>query len=243
MFSAVRPLSTTRCSTLRYNKVVKDFNSIQRGYIIKYGFEHLLNIPEHLNIPLELTQWIIDHITGGRCFKHKSKTIRFNKEMVNIIFGFSSGTIPFVFESDDPEVVAEVQEIRKKYLDVDGKLPIKKLVSVMLADDSEGGFIRSFVLFFISIILCPLTYNFVNPKYLFTLNDVSSIPNLDFGSLCIDHLFTEIDKFHDKVFDVDTVAEYNRSLWIGGFLPVLSVSRLIFLLHLHHKHFCLHPPH
>ena len=42
----------TRCSTLRYNKVVKDCNPIQRGHIIKYGLEHLLNIPEHLYIPL-----------------------------------------------------------------------------------------------------------------------------------------------------------------------------------------------
>ncbi|KAM0825586.1 hypothetical protein ACQ4PT_069458 [Festuca glaucescens] len=39
----------------------------------------------------------------------------------------------------------------------------------------------------------------------------------------------QIDKFHDKVFDVDTVAEFNRKLWVGGCLPLLTIVYMDFL--------------
>ncbi|KAM0854487.1 hypothetical protein ACQ4PT_050412 [Festuca glaucescens] len=148
--------------------------------------------------------------------------------MVNIVFALPSGNVPFVLESNDPDIVDDVQELCSKYLE-NGKIPMEKLLKVMLADFSEDGFIRSFVLFFISTILCPLTYNSVNPKYLYTLRDGSVIPNLDYGPLCLSHLFNEIDKFHKKVFEVDIVAEYNRNLWVGGCLPLLTIVYMDFL--------------
>jgi hypothetical protein len=71
---------------------VKQFVHVQLGYITKYGLDPLLNVPDHLKVPIPLTQWIVDRIPyGGWCFKHKSKSINFHKDMVNIVFGLPSG--------------------------------------------------------------------------------------------------------------------------------------------------------
>lgn len=227
---AVRCKATirSRFSTLQYNNVVSKFNEIQRGYIISNGFPFLLNIPEHLMVPMPLTQWIIDHISYGcdGIFRHKSKSFRFYKDMVNAIFGFDYGSRPFEFGSSDPDVVAEVELLEARYT-VNGKIPVTKVVTEMLADNTEAGFMRGFIMFFVTTILCPRTQNFVNPKLLFSLRKVSHIRKLDYGSYCYDHLFTELDKFKDKVFLPVRSTDYNRILWVGGCLPVLTVSNTV----------------
>ena len=227
---AVRCAATirSRFSTLRYMKVIKRMNPIQRGHVIRNGFSFLLQLPEHLMIPMTLTQWLLDHISYDGVFQHKSKTFVFNKEMINVIFGFDDGHIPFVFNSDDPAVIEEVNVIRAKY-GASSELSMERLVSIMLGDNTEVGFMRSFILFFISTILCPLTYNGVNLKYLFSLRDVSQFRNLNYASLCYDHLFTEVEKFKEKRFDVVNSSDYNRRLWVGGCLPVFGVSNSVVL--------------
>ena len=116
-----------------------------------------------------------------------------------------------------------MNELRAKY-GASGHISMDRLVSVMMGDNSEAGFMQSFILFFISTILCPLTYNGVNLKYLFSLRDVSQFRNLNFASLCYDHLFSEIDNFKERQFNVVNSSDYNRKLWVGGCLPVLGVS-------------------
>jgi hypothetical protein len=48
-------------------------------------------------------------LVGVVFLRKKSKPIVFNKDMVNNIFGFGSGSEPFVFSSDDPVVIKEVK--------------------------------------------------------------------------------------------------------------------------------------
>jgi hypothetical protein len=105
---------------------------------------------------------------GRGLFQKKDKKIKFSKEMVNCISGFSSGSIPFVFESADLLVKEEVKGLSKKYL-VNGQISMKKLVKALLEDKSEVGFMRSFILFMIATILCPRTYDSLSSKYLYSL--------------------------------------------------------------------------
>ena len=63
--------------------------------------------------------------------------------------------MPFIYDSDDVDVLAEVYALRCKYYDSKGRMSMKKLRSVMLSDETEEGFMRSFLFFFISCILCP----------------------------------------------------------------------------------------
>jgi hypothetical protein len=96
---------------------------------------------------------------------------------------------------------------------------MKKLVKALLEDESELGFMRSFILLMIGTILCPRTYDSLSPKYLFSLLDSSNFCKLDYGALCISHLESEIDTWRDKVFEPVDVAEYSRLLPLGGCLP------------------------
>lgn len=110
--------------------------------------EALLHMPYHLSIPMNLLEWLDQHI-GGTVprFRHKDKVIEITKDMVDKIFDFPGGTVPFVFSSDDPQVKAHVAELRSKYTDYRNKIPINKIEEVMLADESEEGFMRSFAFF------------------------------------------------------------------------------------------------
>jgi hypothetical protein len=149
--------------------------------------------------------------------------------MVNCVFGFSPGSISFVFDSLDPLVKAHVKSISAKYL-VHGQISMKKLVKCLLDDNTKVGFMRSFVLFMIGIILCPCTYDSLSPKFLFSLLNVDDIPNLDYGSLCIKHLRVEIENRLDKVFGSDDMEVYNQTLYIGGYLPLVAVSLPLFFV-------------
>ncbi|KAE8767185.1 hypothetical protein D1007_61490 [Hordeum vulgare] len=79
-------------------------------------------MPCHLIIPMNLLEWLVQHIFGNvePYFKHKNKVIKITKDMVDKIFDFPGGTVPFVFSSDDPQVKSEVSELRSN---VDYSLP------------------------------------------------------------------------------------------------------------------------
>jgi hypothetical protein len=126
-------------------------------------------------------------VSSTGVFRHKNKTIILNKAIVDKVFGFpTSGTVPFALGSNDPGIVSEVEELCKQYLK-GNNIPVKHLEGILLGTHDEVVFVRTFIWYFITIVLCPATYNFVNSKYLFSLldNDIPNVKNLDLGSLCL----------------------------------------------------------
>ena len=207
---------------------MKKFSDIQLGHVRKYKLEHLIHMPVKLKIPMNLLEWIDQHMFGSKepCFKHKNKTIKITKDMVNKIFDFPGGTEPFVFSSDDPQVKAEVTQLRNKYIDHRNKMPINKVEDVMLSDETEDGFIRSFTFYFLSSILCPASYCFGNMKFLYSLRDVSAIPSLDFGQLALDFMREESERHFEMIMNRPSVEEMNKPSYIGGCLPIWGVSSI-----------------
>jgi hypothetical protein len=99
-------------------KVVKKFNPIQRSFISKHDLDNLLKLPDHLMVPMNLLQWLAGHTSHGEAkfLQHKEKIIHFNKDIVDKVFGFPSGSKPFVMESTNPDIVSEVEGIHSRYL-------------------------------------------------------------------------------------------------------------------------------
>lgn len=192
--------------------------------------EALLHMPYHLQILMILLELLDQHI-GGRvpCFKHKDKVIKITKEMVDKIFDFPGSTVRFIDSSDDLEVKAEVAELRSKYTDHRNKIPINKIEKVMLSDQSEEGFMRSFAFYFIASILCPASYCFASSKYLYSLRDVSAIPSLDFGTLGLEFMLEESDRHSEMIFNRPNVEEMNKPSHIGGCLPIWGIIYLDFI--------------
>jgi hypothetical protein len=206
-------------------KIVKKFNPIQKSFILKHGLYNLLNLPDHLMVPMNLLQWLAGHTSHGEAkfLQHKEKIIHFTKDMVDKVFGFASGVKPFVMESSDPVIIREVEVLIDQYLLGKKQISVSNVESVLLGSNEEVVFIRSFLLLFITTVLCPSTYNFVNPKYLYSLrdSDIVEVGNLDLGTLCLNHLWNELDAWKAKVFKDGS--DFNRMLWIGGCLPLLAV--------------------
>uniref|UniRef100_A0A453IBS8 Uncharacterized protein n=1 Tax=Aegilops tauschii subsp. strangulata TaxID=200361 RepID=A0A453IBS8_AEGTS len=159
-----KPTYITGLSFKHGNKTVKKFSDIQLGHVTKYKMEVLLHMPKKLKIPMNLLEWIDQHMFESKehFFKHKNKVIKITNDMVNKMFDVPGGTEPFIFSSDNPQVKAEVSELRNKYVDHRNKMPINKIEEVMLSDETEDGFIRSFIFYFLSSILCPASYCFGN---------------------------------------------------------------------------------
>jgi hypothetical protein len=122
-------------------------------------------------------------------------------------------------ESTYPEIVSEVEGIHVQYLLGKKQITVANVEYVLLGSNEEIVFIRSFLLLFITTVLCPSTYNFVNPKYLYSLryHDIGEARNLDLGTLCLNHLWNEIDAWKAKVFKDGS--DFNKMLWISGCLP------------------------
>jgi hypothetical protein len=179
-------------------------------------------------IPMHLLEWLVSKTSndGSKYFQHENKSIHFNKEMVDKVFGFPAGTKQFLLESSDPEINREVDEICNQYVQGKKKISVLNVESVLLGTNNEVVFIRSFLLLFITTVLCPSTYNFVNPKYLFSLrdSDIKEVYNLDFASLCLNNLWNEMNSWKTKV--LQDQSNSNRILWIGGCLPLIAVSAI-----------------
>ena len=128
--------------------------------------DNMLHMPNQLMVPLNLLQWLVDYSVygSGGVFKKKNKTIHFTKHIVDKVFGFESGTIPYVLESDDPDIISEVEALRLPYLK-GNYISIEHLESILLGTNNEVVFMRYVMLYFISTLLCPSNYNFVNPKF------------------------------------------------------------------------------
>ncbi|KAE8788943.1 hypothetical protein D1007_36944 [Hordeum vulgare] len=188
-------------------------------------------MPYHLIIPMNLLEMLDQHFFGivEPYFKHKDKVIKIAKDVVDKFFDFPRGTVPFVFSSDDPQVKSEVAELRSKYIDHRNKMPIDKIEEVMLSDKVEDGFMRSFALYFISIIMCPTSYCFGNMKFLYSLRDVSVIPTLDFGQLALDFMREESERHFEMIMNRPSVEEMNKSSHTGGCIPIWGIIYLDFV--------------
>ncbi|KAI4996187.1 hypothetical protein ZWY2020_046778, partial [Hordeum vulgare] len=171
---------------------------------------------------MNLLEWLYQHIFGNvePYFKHKDKVIKITKDMVDKIFDFPGGTMPFLSSSDTPQVKSEVAELRSKYIDHHDKMPINKIEEVMLIDEIEDGFIRSFAFYFISTIPCPASYFFGNMKFLYSLRDVSILPTLDFGQLALNFMREESERHFEMIMNRPSVEEMNKPSHIGGCLPI-----------------------
>ena len=99
----------------------------------------------------------------------------------------------------------------------------------MLSGESEDGYIRSFVFYFLSYISCPASYCFGNTKFLFCLRDDSTTPSLDFGQLALDFMREESERHFEMIMNTPSVEEMNKPLHIGGCLPIWGVSFFHFL--------------
>ena len=177
---------------------------------------------------IPILQWVANHLNcnGTGVFRKGDKIIHLRRDMVIQVFGIRSGSVPFPLDNIDPVVVSRVLQLRSQYLGNGQKnIQFDNIVTIMKNDETEEGFIRSFLFLFVSYVFCPTTRIYANWKILYGLHDISKLKTFDLAQLCIDHLNNEIDNFSTKLFN-RTEVPLNDSIYVGGCLPLAVVSFL-----------------
>ncbi|KAM7254161.1 hypothetical protein ACFE04_031843 [Oxalis oulophora] len=174
---------TTKFSLASFIKRVDKLNNEQRNLIKKMGFGNLLLLPNHkLNKNLLAEMMELWNIEKGVFFitPDDSRELRISLLDVGLILGLPVKGNPIVLVEDLPYC-----EVESEYGSVPGKRQItvsaleKRLNSIGEAANED--FVRTFLLFTFGTILFPNKKGDVDTRYLYYLEDLSSVGGFSWG--------------------------------------------------------------
>uniref|UniRef100_A0A0A8XXG6 Aminotransferase-like plant mobile domain-containing protein n=1 Tax=Arundo donax TaxID=35708 RepID=A0A0A8XXG6_ARUDO len=216
-----------RFSSKRLEAVVLSLSDVQKGYITKHGFGHLLDV-HHFHVPLPFLEWIVEHIIVRSCqFRYQNKTININRSMVGSVLGIPSGDTAVNLEVKDVTVKNKIKELRDNFFGR-SKLSISEIIALLYGDEKEESFMMSFMLVALACVICPSTQNNVNLKYINCLMDPYAIRNYDWSGHALDYICIEIQKFQGAIDSHDDSVSF-KPLYVGGCLPLLAIIYMDFL--------------
>lgn len=206
----------SRYSGRRIRDIMRNLTPRQQGYVAKYGFEHFNRIGE-FSVHEPLVEWIMGKINPpfSEFRINAEKTIVFSKSLVQKVLGVPSGGRPFVLHGHKTD---KINELRAMYLNNALRATIPHAVSLLKNDEDEESFMRTFLLIAFSAVLTPTTGNTIDLDYLWPLEDMSAIQDLDWAGHITEHLMDEVQKFQFKSRE-----EKMTNFWVGGCLPLLMV--------------------
>ena len=200
-----------RFSTQRFQKVIDSLSEDQKGFLAKNGFEKFLGFRK-FTVPMPFLEWVMGQVvTDLSQFKHRLKSFKFTRYMVQQIIGIPSGEIPIILHSGGVKI--------------SDKLSIRDAVRNLLDQHDEESFIKWFMLVALSTIICPSTQNFVNINYLPYLLDVSQINTFDWSTHVLNYILSEVKKYQGFISSKD-----DGKIYVGSCLPLLAVSFLFSFL-------------
>jgi hypothetical protein len=81
-----------RFSVLRFQNVVSDLTPKQISFLVKYGYDMLLDLKRQTIFPLSLIEWIMHNmIPAFAIFQLGNKRINFDKDFIQQFLGIPSG--------------------------------------------------------------------------------------------------------------------------------------------------------
>jgi len=117
-----------RFSTQRFQKVIDSLSEDQKGFLAKNGFEKFLGFRK-FTVPMPFLEWVMGQVvTDLSQFKHRLKSFKFTRYMVQQIIGIPSGEIPIILHSGGVKI--------------SDKLSIRDAVRNLLDQHDEESFIK-----------------------------------------------------------------------------------------------------
>ncbi|PUZ39961.1 hypothetical protein GQ55_9G385800 [Panicum hallii var. hallii] len=135
-------------------------------------------------------------------FKHRGKSFKVTRFMVQQILGVPSGDIPIVLHNSATESFDQRVQHNSTFMH-GAKHSIPDAVSKLLGEHGEESFIRLFMLVALSTIICPSTQNFVNLSYLPYVLDVSQIHSYDWSSHILSYILSMVKKYQGFISSKD----------------------------------------
>ena len=206
----------SRFSAPRIRDIMRNLTPRQQGYVAKYGFEHFNRIGE-FSVHEPLAEWIMGKINPpfSEFRINAEKTIVFSKSLVQKVLGVPSGGRPFVLHGQKTD---KINELRALYLNDGLRATIPHAVNLLKNNEDEESFMRTFFLIAFAAVLTPTTGNTIDLDYLWPLEDMSAVHDLDWAGHITEHLMDEVQKFQFKSRE-----EKMTNFWVGGCLPLLMV--------------------
>ena len=161
-------------------------------------------------------------------FKHRRKSFKLTRFMVQQILGIPSGDNPIVLCIAYLKPCDTSAQPNPAF-NHGTKLSIDDAVAKLLAEHDEEAFMRMFMIVAISTIFCPSTKNFVNLNYLPYLLDISQIQTYDWSSHVLNYILSEVKKYQAFISSKD-----DGYIYVGSCLPILAVSFFLFLYDIFH---------
>ncbi|KAG2564759.1 hypothetical protein PVAP13_7NG002289 [Panicum virgatum] len=135
-------------------------------------------------------------------FKHRRKSFKLTRFMVQQILSIPSGNNPIVLCNTDLKPCDTSAQPNPAF-NHGTKLSIDDAVAKLFAEHDEEAFMRMFMIVAISTIFCPSTENFVNLNYLPYLLYISQIQTYDWSSHVLNYILSEVKKYQAFISSKD----------------------------------------
>ncbi|TVU02900.1 hypothetical protein EJB05_51580, partial [Eragrostis curvula] len=196
----------THQSTKAFIFVVSNLTEDQRKLIHDVGFGHLLNL-NCSSTPKSLVCWLIDHfdcssktlkLSNGFCFE-------LNSFVVHKVFGLPHGGTKIELKPSE-----EASAIIKQDTNCLGDNPtIKEPMNLITPQLTVDSFVRIFLLFTLSTLLCPTSHRQESPRYFCPIIRVPEIKNYNWSLLILDWL-------------VDYIRSPRLNMWTSSVVAYLT---------------------
>jgi hypothetical protein len=211
-----------RFSTKRLQNLCEKLNEDQKNFVRAHGFENFLNL-SIFTVPIPLLEWIMIHFQCGvKEFQYRGKTIRFTKQMVEQVIGFTSGDITVDLSNVPPDQIEEAKAYKVDYVIGNSKPSIAEAIKLCLAEQNEEAFMRSFMIVALATIVCPNTQNSFDLNLLSYIMRPEQIRHYDWASFCFDYIIEEVDRFQRNISSSETHIR-NGTHCYGSCLALLVV--------------------
>ncbi|KAL6213169.1 hypothetical protein ACLB2K_012616 [Fragaria x ananassa] len=184
----------------------------------------------------DLCQMFVDNfdVQQGRCsIKIHGISLPVNVDEFGPVMGVRNcGTrveLEGCFDVDD------MKELQRKLCGENGDISVDSMKQIIVArEEADDVFKINFVLYLLTVLLCPNTPNTVDLKFLIALSDASSIGSKNWASLCFEHLvdcvvaykvnrtdYISICMVFVQLFYFDSVG-YSSSVVCKSVIPVVA---------------------
>uniref|UniRef100_A0A0E0KMP4 Ubiquitin-like protease family profile domain-containing protein n=1 Tax=Oryza punctata TaxID=4537 RepID=A0A0E0KMP4_ORYPU len=207
-----------RWGGVRFKRTMLELEPDQKQFIIDNGFEFFLSL-SNFKVYSRLAEWIMQKTNPEICeFRICGKIIVFDKLLVQKITGLNDGDLPVKLSGANSEVVKEIRTLYHPYF-VSNRLGTGMCEKLLLSLHDEEKFLRTFILYLLTTILCPATGNYVNLDYVHSLVDVKMWSQYDWCTHVASCLMREIRKYQGF-----STEQRDSIFQIGEYLPLLVIA-------------------
>ncbi|KAM0920016.1 hypothetical protein ACQ4PT_007794 [Festuca glaucescens] len=216
-------------SVRRFEVVMRTLTPKQIGFLVKYGYDLILELKHKVVFPMVLIDWVMDNMVPELAmFRYEHKRIYFDKYMIQQFIGIPSGDTIAKMSSKDLVIVDKVNLLKVKYMGTGNKIYMKTVIDQLKGDEDEESFMRTFMLVLLGTILCPSTSDTVDWRFLYSLTDLTMMISVDWATLCLQVLLNEVGNFKNKMLKFPNGMP-TAPIYVGGCLPSLAVVYMDFL--------------